>query len=67
MGYFSLVQSIQENYEPETSVLFYNGQKKTFESGKEQIIDKIVQDYFIEYLSEDLAAYDVKEQEVEDE
>lgn len=58
MEYYNVIEQIQENHSPEISLLFYNGKPQVFKKMTEAIIDKVVQNYFIEYLKEDLGNYD---------
>lgn len=55
--YFSIIQHIQETSQPEISLLFFNGKPQIFKQATESLIDRIVQDYFVEYLKEDLDAF----------
>jgi hypothetical protein len=43
-------------YSPEIALLFYNGgNQRQFKKEAEQVIDNVIQNYFIEYLKEDLS------------
>ena len=49
------ISTLQDTYSPEISLLFYNGGNlRQFKKEAEQIIDNVIQNYFIEYLKEDL-------------
>mmetsp|Transcript_11270 Transcript_11270/g.11315 ORF Transcript_11270/g.11315 Transcript_11270/m.11315 type:complete len:81 (-) Transcript_11270:533-775(-) len=55
--FFSLIEQIQEDVNPEVSILFYNGTQKTFSKDVEERIDSVLQNYFLEYIKEDLPNY----------
>lgn len=63
--YYNVIENIQENYGPEISLLFFNGKPQLFKRAAEQIIDKCVQNHFIEYLKQDLSELqaDIKDKE----
>ena len=50
----------QDTYSPEISLLFYNGSEHAFKKKQEELIDNVIQNYFIEYLKEDLKEYEAK-------
>ena len=55
------ISTLQDTYSPEISLLFYNGGNlRQFKKEAEQIIDNVIQNYFIEYLKEDLSKFDAK-------
>jgi hypothetical protein len=42
MDYFHIIQHVQETFNPEIGLLFYNGEPKIFKKGVETIIDRVV-------------------------
>jgi hypothetical protein len=53
------ISTLQDTYSPEIALMFYNGAKKgQFKKEAEQVIDNVIQNYFIEYLREDLSKID---------
>ncbi|CDW86347.1 UNKNOWN [Stylonychia lemnae] len=57
LDYYNIIHNIQENHQPEIGLLFFNGKPKVFKKATEALIDKLVQNFFIEYLKEDLEEY----------
>lgn len=46
------IGTVQELSGPEISIMFYNGSQEIKDGA---LIDRLVQDHFVEYLSQDLA------------
>eukprot|EP00347_Sterkiella_histriomuscorum_P016644 403352399 len=65
--YYNVIENIQENYNPEISLLFLNGKAQLFKKPVETIIEKLVSNYFIEYLKEDLTEFQESLQKLESE
>ena len=56
--YERVVGTCQDTHNPEIAHLFYDGSQSTFKKAVEERIDKLIQDFFIEYLREDLSTRD---------
>lgn len=53
--YARLISFAQDSFSPEISLLFYNGDtSRGFSKKVEERIDDVIQNYFVEYLREDL-------------
>ena len=53
--YARLISFAQDTYSPEIALLFYNGDiSSSFAKAVEERIDYVIQNYFVEYLREDL-------------
>ncbi len=48
------IGTVQEMSGPEISIMFYNGSQDIKDGA---LIDRLVQDHFVEYLSQDLSTF----------